>query len=371
MADQNIIKAIAKWGKDKLGNIIAYKTLTRCVFDDNGNRLSDILASGGTGTAALMTNTDAGVGRPDGTTIEVKENGIFGLTNSDYCQNINLLHSEEIQNCNNLTDSTKRYLLNKDTLNKPSELNQNFILITIPANENNIIYYQIAIASDNSNQFMRSYSIASTGPFWSNWRYSGFVKYGDYEYTAIDANECISLNTIYNINNGHLESKNLPPSFECGILFVGVSAYSAAVYWQYAVNFTNGKTYYRYATTQPFTYDSWKAWTEVKGTEGNIIIDSELSVNSENPVQNKVVTAKLNEVFQSVSEGKSKVAAAITDKGQPTAADATFQTMADNIEKISATKEQYLKSICYLSDLPFTNVGQFVNTFVTNEIKEG
>ena len=80
MADQNIIKAIAKWGKDKLGNIIAYKTLTRCVFDDNGNRLSDILASGGTGTAALMTNEDAGIGRPDGTTIEVKENGIFGLT---------------------------------------------------------------------------------------------------------------------------------------------------------------------------------------------------------------------------------------------------------------------------------------------------
>ena len=80
MADQNIIKAIAKWGKDKLGNIIAYKTLTRCVFDDDGNRLSDILASGGTGTAALMTNEDAGIGRPDGTTIEVKENGIFGLT---------------------------------------------------------------------------------------------------------------------------------------------------------------------------------------------------------------------------------------------------------------------------------------------------
>lgn len=83
MADQNIIKAIAKWGKDKLGNIIAYKTLTRCVFDDDGNRLSDILASGGTGTAALMTNTDAGVGRPDGTTIEVKENGIFGLVNDN------------------------------------------------------------------------------------------------------------------------------------------------------------------------------------------------------------------------------------------------------------------------------------------------
>lgn len=270
MADQNIIKAIAKWGKDKLGNIIAYKTLTRCVFDDDGNRLSDILASGGTGTAALMTNEDAGVGRPDGTTIEVKENGIFGLTNSDYCQNINLLYSEEIQNCNILTDSTKRYLLNKNTLNKPPELNQNFILMTIPANENNIIYYQIAIASDNSNQAMRSYASGSTGrPVWSNWKYSGFVKYGDYEGTAIDANECISLNTIYNINNGPLESKNLPPNFYCGILFVGICAYSSVTYWQYAINFQNGKTYYRYATTQPFTYDSWKAWTEVSSSSSS------------------------------------------------------------------------------------------------------
>lgn len=263
MADQNIMKAIAKWGKDKLGNIIAYKTLTRCIFDDDGNRLSDILASGGTGTAALMTNEDAGVGRPDGTTIKVKENGVFGLTNSDYYRNIDLLYSEETQNCNNLTESTKRYLLNKNTLNKPSELAQNFILITIPANENNIIYYQIAIASDNSNQFMRSYSIGSTGPIWSSWQYSGFIKYGNYENIIIDANKCISFNTIYNINNAHAEAKNLPSNFYCGILFVGVSAYSSATYWQYAINFQNGKTYYRYATTQPFTDDSWKAWTEV------------------------------------------------------------------------------------------------------------
>ena len=70
----------------------------------------------------------------------------------------------------------------------------------------------------------------------------------------------------------------------------------------------------------------------IEGTQ----IDDVLSEESKNPVQNKVITAKLNEVFQSVSDGKSKIAAAITDKGINTAADATFNTMANNISKIEA-----------------------------------
>ena len=73
---------------------------------------------------------------------------------------------------------------------------------------------------------------------------------------------------------------------------------------------------------------------EIPGGGSAIKVDSELSAISENPVQNKVITAKLNEVFQSVSDGKSKIAAAITDKGINTAADATFNTMANNISKI-------------------------------------
>ena len=79
--------------------------------------------------------------------------------------------------------------------------------------------------------------------------------------------------------------------------------------------------------------------TYVKKTEvpSGSIVDSELSETSVNPVQNKVVTAKLNEVFQSVSNGKSLIASAITDKGITTAADATFQVMADNIGKISVS----------------------------------
>ena len=44
--------------------------------------------------------------------------------------------------------------------------------------------------------------------------------------------------------------------------------------------------------------------------------------------------AAINELFQNVSDGKTVVAAAITGKGQTTAADATFQTMATNIGNI-------------------------------------
>lgn len=43
---------------------------------------------------------------------------------------------------------------------------------------------------------------------------------------------------------------------------------------------------------------------------------------------------ELNSLKSSVSEGKSLVAAAVTDKGVTTAADAAFQTIANNIGKL-------------------------------------
>lgn len=46
------------------------------------------------------------------------------------------------------------------------------------------------------------------------------------------------------------------------------------------------------------------------------------------------VQAAITELFTSVSDGKSAIAAAITDKGVTTAADATFQQLADNIAQI-------------------------------------
>lgn len=44
---------------------------------------------------------------------------------------------------------------------------------------------------------------------------------------------------------------------------------------------------------------------------------------------------KYNELFQSVSSGKSKIAEAITDKGVATSASDTFQTMANKIGQIT------------------------------------
>lgn len=56
--------------------------------------------------------------------------------------------------------------------------------------------------------------------------------------------------------------------------------------------------------------------------------------------QGVVLKAQLDELFQSVSEGKSLVAAAVTDKGINTAADATYATIAGNIAKIVTLAEK-------------------------------
>ena len=233
MADQNIIKAIAKWGKDKLGNIIAYKTLTRCVFDDNGNRLSDILASGGTGTAALMTNTDAGVGRPDGTTIEVKENGIFGLVND----NINV----------------------DDTLSNTS---------TNPV-QNKVV---------NAALLMR-------------------IQFKNYLSTSIDCNLLTDYKAIYFVN-GSAETNNLPTGFGGGILLNSMAGSTSAANYQYVIDFTNGKQYFR-----KYYHGAWTGWQE---TNSDITIDSALSETSTNPVQNKVVTEKLNNIKEELGVNTSK-----------------------------------------------------------------
>lgn len=74
------------------------------------------------------------------------------------------------------------------------------------------------------------------------------------------------------------------------------------------------------------------------GTPGvpgrDAVVDDFLSETSTNAVQNAIVTKKLNEVFQSVSDGKALVASAITDKGVDTDADATFVTIAANIQQV-------------------------------------
>ena len=80
----------------------------------------------------------------------------------------------------------------------------------------------------------------------------------------------------------------------------------------------------------------------------------------------KIATQKdLDDLFQSVSSGKTLVANAITGKGVSTATDATFATMANNINRISAYKEE-TKSLIVTSGTTGTEALKF--TFSANVI---
>ena len=59
------------------------------------------------------------------------------------------------------------------------------------------------------------------------------------------------------------------------------------------------------------------------------------NVTDEQVPSAKVVYDKFQEVFQSVDNGKSLIASAITDKGIDTSNDDTFETMANNINSIN------------------------------------
>lgn len=99
-----------------------------------------------------------------------------------------------------------------------------------------------------------------------------------------------------------------------------------------------------------------------KGESGGIEnVDDQLSTTSTNPVQNKVITAKLNEVFQSVSNGKGLIASAITDMGVDTDAEATFEVMAENIKAIESGGGATLNDVLILklwSDYKLTLVSK-------------
>ena len=90
------------------------------------------------------------------------------------------------------------------------------------------------------------------------------------------------------------------------------------------------------------TLDEYNALSEIEKkkrdyliySEEDISIDEVLDENSTRPVQNKVIAKEINEIKKSVSDGKSKVASAITEKGVNTEATDTFDVMAENVGKI-------------------------------------
>ena len=74
----------------------------------------------------------------------------------------------------------------------------------------------------------------------------------------------------------------------------------------------------------------------IKAFHTNEGVDSfvELDDNVVNHINNRI-DGRLDELFQSVSDGKTLVANAITDKGVPTSSTDTFATMASNIRNIN------------------------------------
>ena len=96
-------------------------------------------------------------------------------------------------------------------------------------------------------------------------------------------------------------------------------------------------------------YINDKVTGKINSISGQQRIDKELDINSENPVENKVISSKLEEldtelidIKKSVSDGKTLVATAITDKGVATSSTDNFATMAENIGQIQSGGGSYV-----------------------------
>ena len=74
---------------------------------------------------------------------------------------------------------------------------------------------------------------------------------------------------------------------------------------------------------------------------------------------------EINEVFQCVSNAKKIIAEAITDKGVETSATDTFQTMANNINKINTNEFEYIGNT---SGLKVLNIHEYINDMSGEEI---
>lgn len=131
------------------------------------------------------------------------------------------------------------------------------------------------------------------------------------------------------------------PTSEDYMLKIPVTMWTGSSYFLVTIKDTRATTelkIYRVADTEGnismriMGDNSYRLMKVTSGEAGEY--DNFLSLTSINAVQNKVITARLDEVFIYVSNGKSAVASAITDKGIPTEPTDTFTTMADNIRAI-------------------------------------
>ena len=97
--------------------------------------------------------------------------------------------------------------------------------------------------------------------------------------------------------------------------------------------------------------------TKIDKTQLTAVLDE--SVTDEQIPSAKAVYDELQEVFQSVSNGKNLIASAITDKGVDTLADATFEQMADNIGMISGGGFETIPTVFRIGTISFNNFIRF------------
>lgn len=120
----------------------------------------------------------------------------------------------------------------------------------------------------------------------------------------------------------------------------------------------------------PTIMDVIKKATDTPITEsgggGEIPSASSVPVTSEN-FESTNVAGALDELFTSVSNGKSLIATAITDKGVPTSSSDSFQVMVNNIEQISGGISEIVPgdTILYLDDKEETLDNTKTQTLIT------
>lgn len=114
--------------------------------------------------------------------------------------------------------------------------------------------------------------------------------------SSIDCDLLTDYKSIYLVN-GSAEKNNLPDGFGGGILLNSIAGSTSAANYQYAIDFTNGKQYFR-----KYYHGTWTGWGETTSPGGSVTIDSELSETSTNPVENKVLTTEFKKYLDKIGE---------------------------------------------------------------------
>ena len=235
----------------------------------------------------------------------------------------------------------------KTLLNLPTGIDSSFRLeVIINTGDETNLFGSQEMRTNSNKIFIRT--IRGTGG-WSAWRELATmdnVPESDTNPAELDTNKYIK-SGFYSI--GDVTNRTNLPMQYIGTLLVHYAG--CYVIQEYFVN-GNLRRFMRRSVDDGKTWSNWLEYAKQKD---------------------------LDELFQSVSSGKTLVANAITDKGVSTATDATFATMATNVGKITnytASEKQALataitnKGVSTSSTDSFSTMATNVGKINTNGYKE-